>query len=60
MSASHVLILAAFILLGGAGLAAIQESFALCLQALFPSRKSKAHAYRASRYVAKNLVHNRP
>jgi len=56
MSASHILILAAFIFLGGAGLAAIQESFALCLQALFPNRKSKAPAYRTSEYAAKNLA----
>ena len=39
MTAAHILILAAFILLGGAGLAAIQESLALCLRTASTGRK---------------------
>ena len=40
MTATHILILVAFVFFGGMGMAAIQESLSLCLRSVFKHRAS--------------------
>jgi len=53
MTAAHIFILAAFIFLGGAGLAAIQEALILSFRSIFQGRTAFSTKQKNSKFTCK-------
>lgn len=53
MTAAHILILVAFIFMGAAGLAAIQESLSLCFSTIFPNRVNTRRGRQGTKAAAR-------
>ena len=56
MTTAHILTLVAFIFVGAAGLAAIQESLSVCFRAIFPRRANTPRGRQGSQASTRFLI----